>query len=458
MKPKVKKTADSKLRRAAETQLAKTKSRAKPSITAEDHTHRILHELQVHQIELEMQNEELYRSRETIEHLLSKYSDLYDFAPVGYLSIDETCTITNLNLTAASLIGEDRVKLIDHNLPRFFTPDCRSQLLEFLKNVFCQSEGHAIQAKLLRSSGDGCDVNVYAKPDTFEGNAKKICQIIVADITELKSAQASQKQLEIATATNEALQAEIHERKTLEKELRKGELHLVQLLNESQEMRSQLQRISHKMLSTQQEERKQLGKEMHYLIHKALASLNQTLSHSQKKKILNTPNLPATLSDTRKSLEQSIQIIQQIASKLQLSELDDLKLIPALRTLIKLLAEQTGIQAHMSVYAEIENLHKSCRTTIFRVTQEALDNVARHAQASKVDVEISQQANSLSLKISDDGKSFEALNHTLASGDESLGLLAMRDQVELVGGQLKILPNPAKGTTILAHIPLNKTA
>ena len=458
MKPIVRKTADKKLRRAAEKHLAKTKPQTKVSIRAKADTHRILHELQVHQIELEMQNEELYRSRETIEHLLSKYSDLYDFAPVGYLSIDETCTITNLNLTAASLIGEDRVKLIDHNLPRFFTPDCRSQLLEFLKYVFCQSEGHACEAKLLRSSGDGCDVNVYAKPATFEGNTKKICQIVIADITELKDAQESRRQLEIATATNEALQAEINERKTMEKELRKGELHLVQLLNESQEMRSQLQRISHKMLSTQEEERKQLGKEMHYLIHKALATLNHTLNHLQKKKILNTPNLPATFSDTRKSLEQSIQFIQQIASKLQLTKPDDLELIPALRTLINILAEQTGIQAHLSAYAEVENLDKSCRTTIYRVTQEALDNVARHAQATKVDVEISQHANSLCLKISDDGQSFEVLNHTLAPGDESLGLLAMRDQVELVGGQLKILSTPEKGTTILAHIPLEKTA
>jgi len=163
MKPTVKKTTDNKLRRAAEKHLAKTKSPTKASIKTETDTHRILHELQVHQIELEMQNEELYSSRETIEHLLSKYSDLYYFAPVGYLSIDETCTITNLNLTAASLLGEDRDKLIDHNLPRFFTPDCRSQLLEFLKLVFSQDEGHACQAKLLRSSGDGCDVNVYAK-------------------------------------------------------------------------------------------------------------------------------------------------------------------------------------------------------------------------------------------------------------------------------------------------------
>jgi PAS domain S-box-containing protein len=458
MKPTDKKTADTPMRRAAEKRLATataTKSPTKASIKNATDTQRILHELQVHQVELEMQNEELYSSRETIENLLSKYSDLYDFAPVGYLSIDETCTITNLNLTAASLLGDDRDKLIDHNLPRFFTPDCRPGLLEFLKHVFSQDEGHACQAKLLRSKRDSIDVNVYAKPTTFEGNTKKICQIVIADITELKQAQESGRKLEIATATNQALQAEIQDRKTLEKELRKGELHLVHLLNESQEMHSQLQRISHKMLSAQEEGREQLGKEMHQLISTALTRLNQTLSHLQKKEILNDPNLPETISKTRKSLKQAIQVVQQSASKLKLTELDDHKLIPALRKLIKTLAEQTGIRAHLSAFAEVEDLDKYCRTTIFRITQEALENVARHAQASQVDVEISQQAGILCLKISDDGKSFEVLSHTLAPEDESFGLLAMRDQVERVGGQLKILSAPEEGTKIIAQIPLN---
>ena len=78
--------------------------------------------------------------------------------------------------------------------------------------------------------------------------------------------------------------------------------------------------------------------------------------------------------------------MQQIASKLLLTELHYLKIIPAQRALLNTLAEQTGIHAHLSAYAEVEDLDKFCRTTILRGTQEALDNVARHAQANKVDV------------------------------------------------------------------------
>ncbi len=458
MKATAKKSADTKLRHAAEKHLATKKAPTKATIETETDTQRLLHELQVHQVELEMQNEELYHSRETIEHLLSKYSDLYDFAPVGYVSIDETCTITNLNLTAATLLGDDRDKLIDHNLPRFFTPDCRLGFLEFLKHVFSENGEHAYEAKLLQPNGGSCDVNVYATPAACRGDSKKICQIVIADITELKHAQESRKKLQIATATNEALQAEIHDRKTLEKELRKGELHLVELLNESRDMRAQLQRISHKMLSSQEDERQQLGKDMHDIISEALTGLHHAQSHLQKKGALDAPNLAATISETHISLEQSIQVMHQFANKLRLTEFDELPLIPALRALIENLTEQTGIQAHLSAFAEVEQLDKSYRTTIFRVTQEALANVTRHAQASKVDVEISQEANALRLKIIDDGKSFEVLDHILAHENESLGLLAMRDRVELIGGHFKILSAPGAGTTILAHIPLHPTA
>ena len=457
MKPTAKKIAESKLRRAAEKHLAKKNPPTEAFIKTETDTQRLLHELQVHQIELEMQNQELYRSRETIEKLLSKYSDLYDFAPVGYLSIDETCTITNLNLTAASLLGDDREKLIDDSLPRFFSPNCRSEMLEFLKHVFSQNQGHARSAKLLRPNEGSCDVNVHAKPVPFEGNTKKTCQIVIADTTELKNAQASRRQLETATATNQELEAEINEREMLEKELRKGERHLLQLLNESQAMRGQLQRISHKMLATQEEEHKQLSNEMHATISKALTELNYALIHLKKKGGLNTPNIAATIAGTRQFLEQAIEVLKQFASNLQLTDLDNLKLIPALRSLIENLTKQTGIKAHLSAFAEVEHLDKAYRTTIFKVIQEALANVTRHAKASKVAVEISQKGDTLCLKIIDDGKSFEVLNNKLVHEDQSLGLLAMKDRVELIGGQFKILSTPEKCTTILADIPLDQS-
>jgi len=104
----------------AELQLRKQRgnSRAKTGKTETD-TLRLRHELEVHQIELEMQNNELKESRDKMERLLEKFEDFYDFAPVGYFSVTESGMILEVNLTGAALLGVGRSRLINQRLPAF---------------------------------------------------------------------------------------------------------------------------------------------------------------------------------------------------------------------------------------------------------------------------------------------------------------------------------------------------
>src|ERR1039458_5083293 len=90
---------------------------------------RLLHELQVHQVELEMQNAELHEARDRMEALLEKYTDLYDFAPVGHFSLDESGRIMEVNLTGAALLGVERSRLINRSLPRFVAPASQPDFL-----------------------------------------------------------------------------------------------------------------------------------------------------------------------------------------------------------------------------------------------------------------------------------------------------------------------------------------
>ena len=94
---------------------------------------RLLHELQVHQVELEMQNAELQEARDRLEALLEKYTDLYDFAPVGYFSLDEQGRILEVNLTGAALLGVERSRLIHLRLPRFVAPASQPVFRAFLE-------------------------------------------------------------------------------------------------------------------------------------------------------------------------------------------------------------------------------------------------------------------------------------------------------------------------------------
>src|SRR5437868_419571 len=111
---------------------------------------RVLHELEVHQIELEMQNAELQKARDELEVGLEKYTDLYDFAPVGYFSLNESSVILGVNLTGAALLGVERSRLINRPLLRFVAPANQPIVQTFLKRVFAGTGKEACEVALLK--------------------------------------------------------------------------------------------------------------------------------------------------------------------------------------------------------------------------------------------------------------------------------------------------------------------
>lgn len=134
------------LRRRAEARL-----REQPSVTEADFSaQRLLHELEVHRIELEMQNAELQKTRDELEVALEKFTDLYDFAPVGYFSIDESGLILEANLKSAALLGVERSRLINRSLLLFVDQKSRPVLMAFLKNVFAEAKDQECEALLLK--------------------------------------------------------------------------------------------------------------------------------------------------------------------------------------------------------------------------------------------------------------------------------------------------------------------
>ncbi|MEI8192196.1 MAG: PAS domain-containing protein [candidate division NC10 bacterium] len=109
---------------------------AKAGQRTEEETQRLHHELQVHQIELEMQNEELRQSRAEVEAGLERYKDLYDFAPVGYFTLDRNGAISQVNLTGARLLGVERARLVNRRFGLFVSDDSRPAFAAFLQKVF----------------------------------------------------------------------------------------------------------------------------------------------------------------------------------------------------------------------------------------------------------------------------------------------------------------------------------
>ena len=144
---------------------------------------KLLHELQVHQIELEMQNEELRQAYETAETALKKYTMLYDLAPMGYFTLDSNANISELNFTGADILGDKRFSLINSNLKLFLTNDSLPVFNEFFRKVYSRHGKESCKVQFV--SDNGCTCKVYME-GIVSGDDQK-CLLSVIDISDFNS-------------------------------------------------------------------------------------------------------------------------------------------------------------------------------------------------------------------------------------------------------------------------------
>jgi PAS domain-containing protein len=162
---------------------AEEKLKAKKKKTAirilESDTKKLLHELQVHQIELEMQNEELQEAYDTAEKALRKYTMLYDFAPMGYFTLESDGSISDLNFTGADLLGEKRFTLVNHNFKLFIARESQKVFNEFFRKVFSGNTKESCEVMLAYDKNPLCLVYMEG---IVTGDDRK-CLLSVVDIS-----------------------------------------------------------------------------------------------------------------------------------------------------------------------------------------------------------------------------------------------------------------------------------
>jgi signal transduction histidine kinase len=261
---------------------------------------------------------------------------------------------------------------------------------------------------------------------------------------------------ELADA-NRQLKREIARRKAVEESLRASEQHSSRLLEQSRHQREQLRYLAHQMLSALEDERKEISRELHDEIAQTLTGINVHLATLITEATLDPKVLMTKVARTQRLVEKSVEIVHRFARELRPTMLDDLGLIPALHSFMKEFTKRTGIHIHFTTFtsARIEELDSAKRTVLYRVTQAALTNVARHAHASRVDVSIEKLPDSIRMEIKDDGKGFQVERVLFAKRHKRLGLIGKRERVEMVGGSIAVESAPGKGTTIRARVPSN---
>jgi PAS domain S-box-containing protein len=453
------KTANAGLRRRAEVRLRKqptTQSSKVGATTSAADKLRLLHELQVHQVELELQNTELQEARDRMESALEKYTDLYDFAPVGYFSLAEQGQILEVNLMGAAMLGLERSQLIHRHITRFVAPASQATLLDFLKHVFAGHGKQACEAALLKADGQAFWANLHATSAASPNGPRTWCRMAVSDITALKRAEEVQRRLEALGVENRELTLEIVRRQVVEEALKRSKQNQSQLLKESQHMQEQLRHLTHRVLHAQEEERRRISRELHDEITQTLVGINVHLESLAQQTMVNPLRLKQRIARTQRLVEKSVGIVHQFARELRPTALDDLGLAAALHSFMKDFAKRTGIRVHLTTFAGLEALNIARRTVLYRVVHAALTNVAQHAEASQVKVSIHKLMDDIQMSIPDNGKAFDPQQVLRAKTNKHLGLLGMRERVEMVGGVLSIESAPGRGTTIRVRIPLQR--
>lgn len=264
----------------------------------------------------------------------------------------------------------------------------------------------------------------------------------------------SERSRELAE-TNASLMKEVEQRKSAEAALAKSEGQCQEMLCESERLQNQLRHLSRQLLAAQEEERCKISRELHDVIGQTLTGINIQLTTLKQEVRINTSNLEQRIARTQRMVNRSVAIVHRFARELRPAVLDDLGILPALQAHLTSITRRSSVQVSLSLCPEVDRLTTSYRTALYRIAQEALSNVVRHAQAKEASLTITRSETGLRMVIHDNGKGFSVSRAYSARHNKRLGLLGMRERVEMIGGRLTITSNARQGTTISIIIPMD---
>ncbi len=230
---------------------------------------------------------------------------------------------------------------------------------------------------------------------------------------------------------------DITELKVIEKDLESSRLQLRQLAARREKAR--------------EEERKHMAREVHDELGQMLTALRMEMSLLRMKFAINNRGLAEQIRNIMELLDQTIQVTRDVATSLRPSAIE-MGIVPALEWLVRKFAEQSGIQCDLLYPEDDFDMDEECAIVIFRIAQESLTNVLRHAAASTVKIAVNLEKDHYCLEIYDNGRGFDANAPTKT---KSFGLIGIRERSLMLGGETTISSVPGQGTSIQVRIPAN---
>jgi two-component system CheB/CheR fusion protein len=429
-------------------------------------------------IELNHLIEDRKRNEEALRTSDERFRALFDLGPVGVYTCDTSGRIIEFNRCATSMWG--RAPKTGELGEKF----CGSLRLRSPSGARIQHSrcpmaavlsgripsAHDVEVVIERP--DGSQITVVVNIVPFKNNLGETTGAINCfyDISDRKRSEVALREaqqqlskhvgkLEILVRARTAKLTESNARLvTSVSDTRKGREKYHVLFAESEIMQKRLRHLTRLIITAQEKERMKISRELHDEVVQTLIGINIELTSLKKDWVAKGGTPRAKIAAIQRQVENSVNAVHGFARGLRPAVLDDLGLIPALHGICKGLRAKRKLDIQMSAFGRIEDLYSAGRTVLFRIAQEALSNVGRHANASRVRLNIAKVGRKVRMEISDNGKSFPAEKMLRETNPKRLGLIGMRERLEMIGGTLAIESMRGKGTTIRAEIPFTPSA
>lgn len=401
------------LRQKAENLLKKKVSQS-PSQFSEADVLKLIHELEVHQIELEMINDELRFSKEKEAELAtSKYIELYDFAPIGYCTLSKEGRIIEINLRGASLLSKERSLLINGRFGFFVSENSRPIFNRFLDKVFNSKGKEACELTLTIAE----QLVVHVLLNGIAAANGERCLITIVDITDRKLEEVERKQ------SQEKLRA------------------FAAMLQENRE-----------------QERKSIAREIHDEFGQVLTAIKMNLTilgNETTKRIESSEavSINSEIDNMKLIIDQTIHKVRVFTNKLRLDVLDTFGLFEALEVYINEFGELYSIKCTYIKPEDEIRIDMDRSIAVYRIVQEALTNVVKHAKATRVWIKIDEKDNHLFVSVEDNGA---GMDEKQLGNAKKFGITGMKERAYICGGSLTVSSPKKKGTVLELSIPLKE--
>jgi len=531
---------------------------------------KIIQELNIYQVELEMQNEELQKSQAETERSRKAYQDLWDMSPVGYLSVDFAGRITAVNRAAQRLFGKPENALLNGRFSTLVAPENQVPVHLMFERAMVTGLAERQEIRILKPI-DAIHICLLEVSSLGGEAGREQMQAVLIDITDRKRAEEAareaadklemkvEKRTAELTAANEKLRQEIEVRNTAEKELQASEMllsttfaalqdllvvvdkdfrvlisnwkdhdyisenkrpghpycyevflnrkkpcnpchamkvfatgeidqlevsnpidgkirdtrmipmfddegkvvavveHMRDITGQKQ-AHEQIRSLSQQLIKAQEDERQMISRELHDRVAQDLSTLLIGLNTISDHLPNVIPKVQKKALELSEIVQGTINVVRDLSYDLHLPGLDGIGLIPALSMYCEEFAEKQGLKVDFQS-SGMKDLRLDFETemNLYRLIQEGLNNIHKHAAANLATVKIVGTYPNIILRIEDNGQGFDVEKRVrTADSEKRMGLRSMAERVRLIQGEMTIQSQPMKGTRIFIKFPYQK--